>query len=116
MWAVGPILIRQRNELLSRAQARAALGLPGRINEDTLLIYCSFGGGGEPESRRALELTSRAVSALPNAHLVIGQGPLLLTDPEPRDGMTVVRGRYPMMDVLPAFDGGGGRCGLQHGA
>jgi UDP-N-acetylglucosamine--N-acetylmuramyl-(pentapeptide) pyrophosphoryl-undecaprenol N-acetylglucosamine transferase len=102
--AVGPILIRERNELLSRTQARAALGLPGRIDEDTLLIYCSFGGGGEPESRRALELTSRAVSALPNAHLVIGQGPLLLTEPEPRMGMTVIRGRYPMMDVLPAFD------------
>ena len=102
--AVGPILIRERNELLSRTQARATLGLSGVINDETLLLYCSFGGGGEPESRRALELTTRAVLALPHAHLVIGSGPLLLAPPEPRTGMTVVSGRYPMMDVLPAFD------------
>lgn len=102
--AVGPILIRERSELLSRAQARAALDLPATVTDDTLLVYCSFGGGGEPESRRALELTSRAMATVPNAHLVIGSGPLLLTEPEPRAGVTVIRGRYPMMDVLPAFD------------
>jgi UDP-N-acetylglucosamine--N-acetylmuramyl-(pentapeptide) pyrophosphoryl-undecaprenol N-acetylglucosamine transferase len=102
--AVGPILIRERDELLGRSQARAALGLPGALNENTLLLYASFGGGGDPETHRALDLTMRAVATLPNAHLVIGSGPLLNTAPEPRSGITVVNGRYPMLDVLPAFD------------
>jgi predicted glycosyltransferase len=103
--AVGPILIRERDELLGRAQARASLGLPGDIAEDALLLYASFGGGGDPEALRALDLTARAVALLPGAHLVFGSGPLLRSTPAPRAGMTILNGRYPMLDVLPAFDG-----------
>jgi UDP-N-acetylglucosamine--N-acetylmuramyl-(pentapeptide) pyrophosphoryl-undecaprenol N-acetylglucosamine transferase len=106
--AVGPILIRERDELLGRTQARASLGLPGdfgNLGDDGLLLYASFGGGGDPEALRALDLTSRAVASLDKAHLVIGSGPLLRTTPAPRAGVTVLNGRYPMLDVLPAFDG-----------
>jgi UDP:flavonoid glycosyltransferase YjiC (YdhE family) len=99
--AVGPILIRERSELLERGAARAALGLPA----DRLLFYGSFGGGGDPEALRALDLTARAVAALGDAHLVVGAGPLLREPPEPHPAVTVLTGRYPMLDVLPAFDG-----------
>lgn len=98
--AVGPILIRERAELLDRAAARAALGLPA----DGLLFYGSFGGGGDPEAVRALELTARAVAGLPGAHLAVGAGPLLRAEMPPGPGLTVLSGRYPMLDVLPAFD------------
>lgn len=98
--AVGPILIRDKKELLSRSAARQALGLP----DDGLLFYASFGGGGDPESRRALDLTIAATQTLPDAHLLIGAGPLLRDVPAPAAKVKVLHGRYPMLDVLPAFD------------
>lgn len=98
--AVGPILIREKNELLSRAEARRALNLP----PEGLLFYASFGGGGDPETRRALELTARTIGGIPEAHLVLGAGPLLRQAPVAQDNVTVLAGRYPMLDVLPAFD------------
>lgn len=103
--AVGPILIRERDELLDRTRARAALGLPAGLTDDQLLFYGSFGGGGEPETARAFGLATRAVRSLGNAHLVMGAGPLLRALPEAPPGVTVLSGRYPMLDVLPAFDG-----------
>lgn len=98
--AVGPILIRDKKELLSRSAARQALGLPA----DGLLFYASFGGGGDPESRRALDLTMAAIETLPDAHLLIGAGPLLRDAPPSAPRVSVLHGRYPMLDVLPAFD------------
>jgi UDP-N-acetylglucosamine--N-acetylmuramyl-(pentapeptide) pyrophosphoryl-undecaprenol N-acetylglucosamine transferase len=103
--AVGPILIRDRKELLDRARARATLGLPKDVPEAALVLYASFGGGGDPEALRALDLTLDAVAALGNAHLVYGAGPLMRAPPQPRAGLTVLAGRYPMLDLLPAFDG-----------
>ncbi len=102
--AVGPILIRERSELLDRLRARVALGLPVGIADKALLFYGSFGGGGDPQATRALELTARAVGSLGNAHLVVGAGPLLRALPPAQPGVTVLAGRYPMLDVLPAFD------------
>jgi len=99
--AVGPILIREKNEILGRAEARRALNLP----LDGLLFYSSFGGGGDPETRRALELTAQAIAELPDAHLVLAAGPLLRQSLPAREKITVLSGRYPMLDVLPAFDG-----------
>jgi UDP-N-acetylglucosamine--N-acetylmuramyl-(pentapeptide) pyrophosphoryl-undecaprenol N-acetylglucosamine transferase len=98
--AVGPIMIRERDELLSRADARYALGLP----RDGFLLYGSFGGGGDGEAARALELTARAVATLPDVHLVLGAGPLLRDPPGAGHARTVLGGRYPMLDVMPAFD------------
>lgn len=98
--AVGPILIRDKNEILGRAEARRALKLP----LDGLLFYGSFGGGGDPETKRALELTAQALREIPDAQLVLGAGPLLRQAPEVPPGVTVITGRYPMLDVLPAFD------------
>ena len=97
--AVGPILVREPRELRSRAEARRRLGLP----PEGTLVYGAFGGGGEPESHEALQLAAAAVRELPGAHLVVGAGPLLRDVPE-LPGVTVLRGVYPMMAWLPAFD------------
>ena len=106
--AVGPILIREMHELLDRDTARQRLGLPKEVTPDTLLFYGSFGGGGEPETARALELTARAVQALNKirpAHLVVGAGPLLRSLPDAQENVTLLTGRYPMLELLNAFDG-----------
>jgi UDP-N-acetylglucosamine--N-acetylmuramyl-(pentapeptide) pyrophosphoryl-undecaprenol N-acetylglucosamine transferase len=98
--AVGPILIRERQELPSRAQARQALGLP----EDATLLYASFGGGGDPEGARALTLTAQVARELPGVRLVVGAGPLWREQLPALEGAVVLQGRYPALDFLPAFD------------
>ena len=97
--AVGPILVREREELRGRDDARRKLGLP--MTET--LVYASFGGGGEPESKDALLAALAAVKTLPNARLVVGAGPLLRELPE-LPGAITLRGVYPMLEWLPAFD------------
>jgi UDP:flavonoid glycosyltransferase YjiC (YdhE family) len=98
--AVGPILIRERDELPSRAEARRALGL----GEGDTLLYASFGGGGDPEGARALDLTAQVARELPGVRLVVGAGPLLAEAPPSPQGAVVLTGRYPALDFLPAFD------------
>ncbi len=98
--AVGPILIREREELLARDAARRVLGLPA----DARLLYASFGGGGDPDAQRALDLTVRAVRKRPEFELAIGAGPLTRSL-DAIAGTHVIDGRYPMLDVMPAFDG-----------
>jgi UDP:flavonoid glycosyltransferase YjiC (YdhE family) len=99
--AVGPILIRERDELPSREVARRALGLP----EEGTLLYASFGGGGDPEGARALALTAQVARELPGVQLVVGAGPLLREEPPvSAEGARVLTGRYPALDFLPAFD------------
>ncbi len=98
--AVGPILIRERSELPSAAAARKCLGLP----TDEVLVYASFGGGGDPDGARALALTHEVVSTLPGHRLVVGAGPLTQAAPPVLPGATVLTGRYPALDFLPAFD------------
>lgn len=68
----GPILIRSRDELLSRAQAREALGCePGR-----LAVYTSFGGGGDPEIAFSLKKVLALLVERPEIDLIFGPGPL----------------------------------------
>jgi UDP:flavonoid glycosyltransferase YjiC (YdhE family) len=103
--AVGPILVREREELLSPADARHRLGL----GPDEQAVYASFGGGGDPEARGALECTAAALAGLAEpVRLFVGQGPLYRgasASPSPGfPGAVVLSGVYPMLEVLPAFD------------
>lgn len=97
---VGPILIRERGELPTAAAARRSLNLPA----DETLVYASFGGGGDPDGARALSLTHEVVSALPGHRLVVGVGPLMRHALPDLPGATLLTGRYPALDFLPAFD------------
>ncbi len=95
--AVGPILLREREELPSRAVARQRLGIP----EGATALYLSFGGGGDPDLARSLEQATAALETIPNLTLRVGSGPL---------GRASVRHPlgdvYPALDVLKAFDVG----------
>jgi len=69
---VGPVLARERVELLPRETARKHLG----VSPDRLAIYVSAGGGGDPTAVAQLEATLAALSDDPSLHLVVGAGPL----------------------------------------
>lgn len=99
--AVGPILVRERDELLSPAAARHRLGL----GPDERAVYASFGGGGDPEALRALECTAAALAGLAEpVRLFVGQGPLSRGASASLPGAVVLSGVYPMLELLPAFD------------
>jgi len=99
--AVGPILVREREELLSPTDARHRLGL----GLDEQAVYASFGGGGDPEARSALECTAAALAGLAEpVRLFVGQGPLSRGSSPRLTGAVMLSGVYPMLEVLPAFD------------
>lgn len=98
--AVGPILVRERDELRPRAEARAALGLP----PDRFVIYGSFGGGGDAEAAASFALLARAAAELPHVSLAFGGGPLLRAALPAAAGLTSLEARYPMLEMMPAFD------------
>ena len=68
----GPVLARERCEMLPRADARARLGIP----DGRLAVYVSAGGGGDPAAERHILDVHAAIGGDPDLHLVIGAGPL----------------------------------------
>ncbi|HOT27264.1 MAG TPA: glycosyltransferase [Candidatus Ozemobacteraceae bacterium] len=69
---VGPVIARERAELLPRDAARRHLGAP----PDRLAVYLSAGGGGDPTAAAQLESTIAALAPDSSLHLVVGAGPL----------------------------------------
>lgn len=96
--AVPPILSRQREELPTRAAARASLG----VAEGQRAVLLTLGGGGDPEARRLLP---RLVDLLRNAgwHVVIAAGPLY-EGPERRGPGITWLDRYLSLELLPGVD------------
>ncbi|MCX7024348.1 MAG: glycosyltransferase [Spirochaetes bacterium] len=68
----GPVMARERVELLARDTARFRLGVEG----DRLAVYVSAGGGGDPCVERRLLETMDVLGSDTGIHLVIGAGPL----------------------------------------
>jgi UDP:flavonoid glycosyltransferase YjiC (YdhE family) len=96
--AVGPILIRERRELLGRDEARERIGAA----REARLAYVSFGGGGDSDAPDALELAAEVVK---EAGLVpvVGAGPLARR-PHVIPGALTLSERQPAIEVLAAFD------------
>jgi predicted glycosyltransferase len=69
---LGPVMARERGEMLPRAEARARLGVPG----DRLAVYVSSGGGGDAGAERQLHEVAAALADDPGLHLCVGAGPL----------------------------------------
>jgi predicted glycosyltransferase len=69
---VGPILLRGREELHTREEARRRLGLPA----EKKAVWLSAGGGGDPGAERWLSSLVELLSQDARLHLVIGAGPL----------------------------------------
>ncbi len=98
--ATGPILLRDRDDALPRAEARQRLL---GVDDHRLLCYVNFGGGGDRQVVDALELTLAALANYPDIHSVIAPGPLADGDWEPPAGATVVH-RYPIAPYFAAMD------------
>jgi UDP-N-acetylglucosamine--N-acetylmuramyl-(pentapeptide) pyrophosphoryl-undecaprenol N-acetylglucosamine transferase len=68
----GPVITRDRQDLLSRDTARSRLGL----DRESLVIYVSFGGGGDPEAQTMLDWILLSLNQMNNVSIVVGAGPL----------------------------------------
>lgn len=68
----GPILLRSREELRPREEARRRLGIP----EDKLGVWLSAGGGGDPRAGSGIEMLVETLRSETELHLVVGAGPL----------------------------------------
>ena len=94
---VGPILLREREELLDRQAARAALGIVG-----DRAVYVTLGGGGDEACARLLPvLTDRLVAR--GWHVVVGAGPLYM-GPERRGPGITWMDRYVPLELLAGVD------------
>ncbi|MCB9699627.1 MAG: hypothetical protein H6738_22775 [Alphaproteobacteria bacterium] len=94
----GPVLIRDRQELPSREEARRALGVAG----DRRAVLVTLGGGGDPAAGVTLPRLIDPLLAR-GWHVVVGAGPLY-DGPERRgDGITWLD-RYLAMELLPGLD------------
>jgi hypothetical protein len=95
---VGPILLREPEELPTRAEARAALGL----RDGERAVWVSLGGGGDPVAAGTLP---RLVDLLRGRgwQVVVGAGPLY-QGPERRGEGVVWLDRYAGVELLPGVD------------
>lgn len=93
-----PILLRERAELLSRAAAREALGVP----EGARACWVALGGGGDASAARVLP---RLVERVRDAgwHAIVAAGPLYQGQERRGPGITWLD-RYATMELLNAAD------------
>ena len=93
-----PVLLRGREDLLPRAEARRALGLP----EGARAVYLTLGGGGDPA---AAQLLPGLVGRLQQAgwHVVVGAGPLYQGEELRGEGLTWLS-RYTPAELLSGVD------------
>ncbi len=94
----GPILLREREELLPRARARAALGVP----EGARAVWLSLGGGGDPGVESGLRALL-PVLALRGLHAVVGAGPLYTGEELRGPGVTWMD-RYVPVELFQGLD------------
>jgi UDP-N-acetylglucosamine--N-acetylmuramyl-(pentapeptide) pyrophosphoryl-undecaprenol N-acetylglucosamine transferase len=68
----GPVIARDRHDLLSREMARSRLGLDSK----SLVIYVSLGGGGHVGVGEMFSWILAALKEMDNISIVVGAGPL----------------------------------------
>ncbi len=95
---VGPILVRERHELLGREQARAALGVP----EGKRAVYLTLGGGGDLAAAGTLPRLVDALHAR-DWHVVVGAGPLYVGEERRGPGITWLS-RYVPVELFAGVD------------
>jgi UDP-N-acetylglucosamine--N-acetylmuramyl-(pentapeptide) pyrophosphoryl-undecaprenol N-acetylglucosamine transferase len=101
----GPILIRNRNEVLPRERIIRAFGLP----QNKKLILINLGGGGQDNLHRIMGRIVNTMKHIPGIHPVIAQGSLLHY--LPMGECTVINGYYPVCELYTAFDAVVAGCG-----
>lgn len=83
---VGPVVSRERWELLPRDVARERLG----VRPDRRCVFVSAGGGGDRSAEERIANVVRSLAADPTLAIVVGTGPLYRGRPFP--GVTIVPG------------------------
>jgi predicted glycosyltransferase len=76
---VGPVISRERWELLPRAVAREKLG----VRDDQRCVFVSAGGGGDRDAEAQIAASITALSGDPELSIVVGTGPLYRGRPFP---------------------------------
>lgn len=94
----GPIMIRERSELLARQAARLALG----VGDDRPLVYVTLGGGGDLNAATTLPRLVKSLRAS-GQHVVVGAGPLY-DGPELRGEGITWMDRYAPMELFQGLD------------
>jgi predicted glycosyltransferase len=91
---VGPIMLRSREELRPRDEARRRLGVP----DGKLAVWLSAGGGGDALAERTINALVETLSHEPDLHLVVGAGPLYRGAPWRGPNITWLTGFHAMED------------------
>jgi hypothetical protein len=94
---VGPILLREREELMPREEARAALGVTRER-----AVYVTLGGGGDEAAARTLPVLAERLVAR-GWHVVVGAGPLYM-GPERRGPHITWMDRYVPLELMLGVD------------
>lgn len=96
---VGPIMLRSREEIRPREEARQRLGVP----EDKLAVWISAGGGGDQTANDSITTIVNVLSEFPDLHLIVGAGPLYRGNPIYRPHVTWLNS-YRAVDDFAALD------------
>lgn len=100
---VGPIVLLERTDLLSRAEARAALALP----EDATAVLVQLGSGNNFDMNAVRDDVLAACAGRPDAHARIVIWPIAEANGAvtvPADGRIRTLKGFPLARFLPAFD------------
>jgi predicted glycosyltransferase len=81
---LGPIMLRSREDLRPREDARRRLGIP----EQKTAVYLTAGGGGDTGAKSSLDSMIQTLSENPALHLVVGAGPLYRGEPRRAHNIT----------------------------
>ncbi|HEX8649214.1 MAG TPA: hypothetical protein VF708_00090 [Pyrinomonadaceae bacterium] len=90
----GPIMLRSREEMRPRVEARRRLGVP----EGKLGVWVSAGGGGDAQAERMIHSLVETLSHEPDLHLVVGAGALYRGAPLRGANITWLTGFHAMED------------------
>jgi hypothetical protein len=96
---LGPVLTRERSELLDRWEARERLG----AHPDSFLLYVSVGSGADGGAQELLHSICAAVMDDPDVHIVVGGAPLFFGASIQSPRITWLNG--PSSELLLGFDG-----------
>ena len=88
------IMLRSREEMRGRVEARRRLGVP----EGKLCVWVSAGGGGDAQAERTIHSLVETLSREPDLHLVVGAGALYRGAPLRGANITWLTGFHAMED------------------
>jgi predicted glycosyltransferase len=96
---LGPILTREKVELLDRWEARERLG----AHPDSFLLYVSVGTGADAQAQELLHSICAAIMDEPDLHIVVGGAPLFFGSLLQSPRITWLNG--PSAELTMGFDG-----------